>query len=499
MAIGELAVNVTARTAKANKNVTGFRKNVRTLGPVVDMVGGKMRTLAAGLAGFVAFRKLQSGVQGSLKSIDKLAKTSRKLGIATDQLAGLRLAAEESGVASNTLDMALQRMVRRVGEAANGTGEARGALKELGIDAQSLAAMSPDEQFRVIADAMSRVSTQGDRVRLAFKLFDSEGVALVNTLAGGRKAMDEATDSARKLGIAVNETDAAKVEAANDAYGRLGKSVEGLFNKVAIGLAPAVERVSEGLTAWITTGDQATDSLTGGSRLIARGMGIAADVVHTLRMGFKGLQVVVTGVIAKIVTDFDVLQKTIVAVLNKIPGVDVKASTFVTSLAEGLRASTAKGAEELKQMFLADPPSVAIDKWFDDVESKAEDTGKKVAEKLAPDPKQLAAITNAGQRIGGFLAQGLNGLRGLGQQAIGAVASTFAGSGAPTVSGQASINRAIDARSSEGMAALRANQRNRPAEKAAVKTEQNTKKTNDLLGKMLTVFQNLPTISIPSA
>ena len=52
-----------------------------------------------------------------------------------------------------------------------------------------------------VADAFARIEDPAERVRLAFKLFDSEGVALVNLLHGGSGALEEMRERARDLGI----------------------------------------------------------------------------------------------------------------------------------------------------------------------------------------------------------------------------------------------------------------------------------------------------------
>ena len=76
--------------------------------------------------------------------------------------------------------MALQRFVRRVAEAANGTGEAKDALAQMGIALrdQSGNLRRSEDLLADVADAFARIEDPAERVRLAFKLFDSEGVAL---------------------------------------------------------------------------------------------------------------------------------------------------------------------------------------------------------------------------------------------------------------------------------------------------------------------------------
>ena len=184
----------------------------------------------------------------SFSSIDELAKTSDKLGIATENLAIFRLAASEAGVEQNKLEMALQRMTRRVSEAARGTGEAVKALQELGLDARELNKLSPDEIFNRVSEAMGRVGSQSDKIRLAFKLFDSEGVDLVRLFG---KSMDDAAKAARMLNLTVSRFDAAQIEAANDAVGRLKSAFQGVGNYIAVQMAPIIKGLSDRVLNWI--------------------------------------------------------------------------------------------------------------------------------------------------------------------------------------------------------------------------------------------------------
>ena len=56
-----------------------------------------------------------------------------------------------------------------------------------------------------MADAFARIEDPAERVRLAFKLFNSEGVALVNLLSDGSGALEEMRERARDLGIVLDE------------------------------------------------------------------------------------------------------------------------------------------------------------------------------------------------------------------------------------------------------------------------------------------------------
>ena len=213
----------------------------------IKKVAFSMQTalIALGVAGFGFL------IKKSLESTDALGKMADKIGIGTAELGGLRHAAELTGIASNTLDMGLQRMVRRISEAAAGSGEAKAALIELGLSADALNKLAPDQQFKAIADAMAGVTQQGEKVRLAMRLFDSEGVALVNTLKGGSAAIIEMEKEAERLGFRFERGLVKGVEKANDSITVLSNYVTNVFNRAVAQLAPAIESVTKSLMGWI--------------------------------------------------------------------------------------------------------------------------------------------------------------------------------------------------------------------------------------------------------
>lgn len=283
--IGMISFGVQVGTKKLRK---GLKKARAMIANFVKSLK-RVTIAAAGLGVALSAVALTTFTKSAFTSIDSLAKTADKLGITTEALAGLRLAATETGVAANTLDMALQRMVRRVAEAAQGTGEAKSALKELGLSATALNRLSPDQQFHAIAKAMGKVKNQSDRVRLSMKLFDSEGVALVNTLKLGKSGLDEAAQAARDLGLAVSRESARGVERAIDAWGRFKSALQGIFTSIAIEIAPIIEAMSVNLTKLLSQGGAAGSIGKGIGEAIVKMAKFVVDTMQLMRIGFLKL------------------------------------------------------------------------------------------------------------------------------------------------------------------------------------------------------------------
>jgi predicted nucleic acid-binding Zn-ribbon protein len=231
-------------TGKAIKSLRGNLDNAnKAIGKIKSSLGGMTGALgaAAGAAGFGLLAR------NAVKTADALAKTSSKLGVTSSELYDFQTQANLAGISTDTANMALQRFVRRTAEAAQGSGEAKGALIELGVRADELQKLPLAERMKVLADAFQGVQNPADRLRLAFKLFDSEGASMVNMLGDGSESLEETEKRMRDLGIGVKSTSLPQLEAFNDAVTLMGKVVESAMIEGLGEAAPQMERVAEKL------------------------------------------------------------------------------------------------------------------------------------------------------------------------------------------------------------------------------------------------------------
>jgi len=224
----------------ASQIVGKFRSDVVRLGTRLAKLGTGLATIGAGAVGF--------GLARTIKSLSDLAKTSDKLSIEPTPLIALRDAAQESGVQVRVFDMAMQRMLRRVQEASRGTGEAKDTLKDLGLNARLLAKQKPEEQFVAIAKAMDQASEDGLDLSRAMKLFDSEGVKVINTLRLiNEKGLDSFIDGVRRSGREVSRAQLDPAESVEDRIKRLTDNITGLFVRLAKAVTPSLDRMLEKL------------------------------------------------------------------------------------------------------------------------------------------------------------------------------------------------------------------------------------------------------------
>lgn len=414
-------------SVRINADTTGFQAGLNKVNRKISDASRELRSnanqygkwAAAGVAAATAVGAAM--VRSQMQTIDVLAKTADRLGLTTEALAGLQRSAALSGASAETLNMALQRMTRRVAEAAQGTGEAQGALKELGVDAKALAQLSPDQQFKTLADAMSNVTEQGDRVRLSMKLFDSEGVKLLNTLQMGSEALDEQQQMAEKLGVALNRVDAAKVESANDAMFSAGQALEGIINKVAVELSPIIEEIANSFTDASLEADGFGETIHNAMAAAAKVIGVFADGLRGIHVVFKGLElganafrvvwlesmrIMTVGMEQFVNLGIDGLNKivdaanTLGAGLDPIQGFTFGAAQMFTRLSEEAQADVSRITGELHNLAMQPIPSQNIEEWVSTVKAKSQEAAEAISKATGGgetggqgmSPEELAAI-----------------------------------------------------------------------------------------------------------
>lgn len=276
--IAKLVVQASLNSAKLTKGLKESGVKIRQFAENVKKRMASMgKKIAAGMA--IALTAVLFLINKTRESIDELAKTADKLSLPIEELQKLRLAAELTGVSSEKLNTSLEKMVKSVSEAAEGTGLAVKALKSLGLNAREMNRLKPHEQFLKISEAMKQVELSGDKVRFAMEIFGRSGAGLVNTLAADLKGLGKEFDD---LGISVTRSQAAAVESMNDAGTKLNAVWEGFKQQVTIAVAPSFQLIIDSIIDVIKN--------MGGIKEVAIEVAIVVvTTVRTMVEAFEGL------------------------------------------------------------------------------------------------------------------------------------------------------------------------------------------------------------------
>lgn len=211
-----------------------------------------------------------TAVLGWFKSIiewgSKLTDVADKIGVTTEFLQKFRFAAEQVGLNVNTADMALQRFTRRLGEAQQGTGEALGVFEQYNIQLRNTdgTARSAEEVLGEMADTIAGAESSMEQLRIAFKLFDSEGAGMVALMKLGKEGMEEMFQAAEDLGLILEDETARKLDAMADGMAALSiksKVLGADLIEYAASFGSMIQSISN---AWQSAAEGITDTLFGG-------------------------------------------------------------------------------------------------------------------------------------------------------------------------------------------------------------------------------------------
>jgi hypothetical protein len=333
-----------------------------------------------GAAGTVAGAAIIAGVvNSSRKSIDVLAKKSDQLGIATEKLAAFQHLGELTGVSNQSMNSSLERMSKRLGEAAQGMGAARPQLERLNLSASELVKLSPDQQYQKIADAVKGLSTQSEKAAATAAIFGREGLALLNTMEAGAEGFAQAEADVMAFGTAITRVDAAKVEAANDSFERVQEALKGVATQLTVQLAPMMKVISDRFVDAARESGGFTDQIVSGLNLAIEATAFFADTIRGLQVVWKLAEVAAMGFISLTLTGLDELAKAAAGALSWIPGVDVTPSAALSEWAEESRQALIMTNDELAKMIDEPMPGDNIKQFFATVKDEAQLAAEEIA------------------------------------------------------------------------------------------------------------------------
>ena len=300
---GRAFVELFADDSKLVRGLRRAERKLRAFGDSVRNLGLKMAALgSAMLAPLAASAKLFSGYG------DQVAKMAKRTGLSVETLSELRFVASQTGTEFETLENAFRKMQRSIYDAGRGLSTQVDALNDLGLTFQDLDGLSPEDQFKLLADRIAQVEDPTKKAALAMSLFGRTGTNLLPMFASGAKGIEILQAEARRLGLTMSSEDAKAAEDFTDALDRLWKVIKmGVFH-VGAALAPVLQKVADTITtlavqifAWVQRNQQLIVTvLKVVVGIIAVGAAIA--VLGTAISGFAtilgGLITVVTTVVA---------------------------------------------------------------------------------------------------------------------------------------------------------------------------------------------------------
>jgi len=266
---------------------------------------------------------------------DQVAKMAKRTGLSVETLSELKFVASQTGTEFASLEMAFRKMQRSIYDAGRGLSTQTDALADLGLRFEDLDGLSPEQQFKLLAEAISRIEDPTRRAGIAMTLFGRTGTNLLPMFAHGAAGIEKLQAEARRLGLTMSGKDAKAAEDLTDAFDKLWKVLKMVVFQVGAALAPALTEVGERMASWAS----AAISWIGQNRgLIVSLAQLAAGVVAA------GAALIATGKAITLFSSLIGVASTVLGALLSPIGVVI---TAVGALGAYLLTSTEAGGKAL--------------------------------------------------------------------------------------------------------------------------------------------------------
>ncbi|MEQ8344841.1 MAG: hypothetical protein RIB84_08525 [Sneathiellaceae bacterium] len=286
----QAAAAVTSNTAQMNRAMGRLQKDFAG----AQRAAAQLRTGIAALGGALAIRQFGQFAAQALEAADAIAKTADAVGLSTRALQTNRAAFGLAGVSAEKFDKAMERFVRNLGDARQGTGSLATALKDTApAFLQQLSGIRDTERaFDLYLGRLAATEDAQDRARLAAAAFGREGVRMTVGVKDGTAALEAQRQKAVALGLVLEDDLLRQAEAVNDRMSLLKQAFDVGFQRAIIeGFAASFELTAENITAAREAGENF-------GRLVGKSMMAVAAAAEFVAANFEAIGAAVAALAA---------------------------------------------------------------------------------------------------------------------------------------------------------------------------------------------------------
>ena len=262
-----------------------FKKMERSAERTSKNVSQKMKKVGKSFAmvsaGFVAAAGATVAFGQKVADLtNELVDASTKTGIAVDTLAGLRLAAEGSGLGFANLEGGLIKFQTSMLDASKGSKELSNIFKDLGVDVEDVtdgSLRSADDVFNETIKSLSEMGNETERNAVAMKLFGrASGPGLIQS--GALQNLESMKQLATEFGVSINQ----------DAIGSMANFQREIatFGLVSDGV---MQRVIESIAGK----NGLNHSIEGATKVMIYLGSITSDVLGVMGQGYESMFAIV--------------------------------------------------------------------------------------------------------------------------------------------------------------------------------------------------------------
>jgi len=248
--VGTLIVDLQANTASFVSGMDKAGQIALTSGANIE----KALTAAAASVG-AAFTAIEASLAALLdkqtENAARLYDMAQATGVTVEALSGLEYVAKQSGVSTESLDKALEKMSKSLDKAVTSGHNATNAYKTLGVtitDANGKL-LPTTTILESLAEKFASFKDGPEKTALAMQIFGKAGAELVPLLNRGRDGIADLIKEAQRLGVVIGDDQAEAAKKFEESMNRVKAAVEGAANKLLTTMLPALQKVIDNISS----------------------------------------------------------------------------------------------------------------------------------------------------------------------------------------------------------------------------------------------------------
>lgn len=265
------------------------------IGELVDEISPKLKEIAAknipeligafaALAAIEATKFMADMVNKAAEVGDELSKLSQITGESTETLSGMRLVLAQVGISTEQFAQAHRELAKKLMESQDPTSNVTALFKNLGIATKDANGhiRGTGDVLRDIADKFDKMKDGPSKTAAAMELMGEAGTKMIPALKGGSKAMDEAYEKAKALGIVWSDEKAKDANTYKDSITAIQYAFKGFGESISQDLITKLAKIVEYIAESAEQGGILRGVLDLLRDLISGPLGAALDLLSTL-------------------------------------------------------------------------------------------------------------------------------------------------------------------------------------------------------------------------
>lgn len=226
----------------------GLTGGLSTLATSVTSLINPFTLAVAGIAAFgAAAAAVTKGLLDLSDRVERLGQQADKIGASFEFIQVIEEAAQRAGSSVETVGASFRKFLPLLDDAKNGSEKAVSAFEKIGISAEELKSLSPEEAYQRVAEALVAIEDPAARANAATDLLGKSALELIPTFKG----LAESRADLERYFAVLSDVDKIRLEGFDSSVEKLGTATKGLGQSLLLPFVGLGDGIAKGAAEFV--------------------------------------------------------------------------------------------------------------------------------------------------------------------------------------------------------------------------------------------------------